>query len=113
LGRTAEYLKQTVDFAVDATLSGAGRLELIHRAKACGYEVFLAFAALNNPERNIARVRDRVAKGGHFVPEGDVRRRYMRSLETCLKRSVWQTRPNSMTTPVTVYASSSSPGAAS
>jgi predicted ABC-type ATPase len=88
-------------------------LELIHKAKACGYEVFLAFAALNNPERNIARVRDRVAKGGHFVPEGDVRRRYMRSLETCLKRSVWQTRPNSMTTPVTVYASSSSPGAAS
>ena len=35
---------------------------------------------LDNPERSIQRVRERVAQGGHDVPDSDVRRRYSRSL---------------------------------
>jgi predicted ABC-type ATPase len=41
--------------------------------------VNLAFVALNSPEKNIGRIRDRVARGGHFIPDLDVRRRYARS----------------------------------
>ena len=36
--------------------------------------------ALNSPERNITRIRNRVALGGHFIPDEDVRRRYYRSI---------------------------------
>ena len=40
----------------------------------------LVYVCLNEPERNIRRVLERVARGGHAVPEDDVRRRYGRSL---------------------------------
>jgi predicted ABC-type ATPase len=35
---------------------------------------------VDNPERAIQRVRERVAQGGHGVPDVDIRRRYARSL---------------------------------
>ena len=38
------------------------------------------YVCLNSPERSIQRVRERVAQGGHDVPDDDVRRRYGRSL---------------------------------
>jgi predicted ABC-type ATPase len=40
----------------------------------------LFYICLDNPERSIQRVRERVAQGGHDVPDSDVRRRYGRSL---------------------------------
>jgi predicted ABC-type ATPase len=40
----------------------------------------LFYICLDNPERSIQRVRERVAQGGHDVPDADVRRRYARSL---------------------------------
>ena len=38
------------------------------------------YICLDNPERSIQRVRERVAQGGHDVPDVDIRRRYARSL---------------------------------
>jgi hypothetical protein len=38
------------------------------------------YICLDTPERSIQRVRERVAQGGHDVPDTDVRRRYIRSL---------------------------------
>lgn len=58
-------------------------MELINRAKARGYETHLAFIALDSPERNMMRIQNRVALGGHFIPDADVRRRYVRSMANC------------------------------
>jgi predicted ABC-type ATPase len=85
LTRTAEYLSQGVSFAVETTLSGRGRLDLIDKAKSRGYEVRLIFVGLDSPERCVTRVRNRFARGGHSVPEEDVRRRYDRSVANALK----------------------------
>jgi predicted ABC-type ATPase len=41
----------------------------------------LFYICLDNPERSIQRVRERVAQGGPDVPDADVRRRYTRSLK--------------------------------
>ena len=35
---------------------------------------------MDRPERCIARIRNRVARGAHFIPDDDVRRRYARSV---------------------------------
>jgi len=43
-------------------------------------QVRLVFVALDSPDRCIARIRTRAARGGHFVPDVEVRRRYTRSL---------------------------------
>lgn len=44
-----------------------------------GYHIILMFVYLATADENVARVRDRVRKGGHHVPEADIRRRYLRS----------------------------------
>jgi predicted ABC-type ATPase len=80
LEKTAEYLSQGVTFAVETTLSGHGKPELIRKAKSLGYVIHLIFVGLDTPERCITRVRNRATRGGHFVPEADVRRRYARSI---------------------------------
>jgi predicted ABC-type ATPase len=80
LSRIARYLAAGVNFAVETTLSGKGTIELISTAKSRGYEIHLVLVWLDSPERCMARVRDRAEKGGHYIPDSDVRRRYERGL---------------------------------
>jgi predicted ABC-type ATPase len=74
------YLGSGVSFAVETTLSGKGNLDLIDTAKARGYDIHLVFVGVDTPERSISRVRSRAARGGHFIPDADVRRRYERAM---------------------------------
>ena len=83
LNRIASYIASGVSFAVETTLSGKGNLDLIDTAKACGYEIRLVFVGVDTAERCISRVRNRAARGGHFIPDADVRRRYERSMANC------------------------------
>jgi len=80
LKRTARYFSEGVNFVIETTLSGRGRLELLRDAKARGFEVHLVFVALDDPNRCIRRIQNRVRLGGHFVPDEDVKRRYERSI---------------------------------
>ena len=80
LRRTAAYLAAGASFAVETTLSGKGNLDLISHAKSLGYEIHLIFVGVDTAERCVSRVKNRVARGGHSVPEADVRRRYERSM---------------------------------
>jgi predicted ABC-type ATPase len=79
------YFERRESFAVETTLSSHASLRLIDEGRARNYEVHLIFVALNSPERNIARIRNRVALGGHFIPDEDVRRRYYRSISNLHK----------------------------
>ena len=47
--------------------------ELIEAARA-GFEVYVWFAGLATPELHIKRVRARVKRGGHDIPEAAIRR---------------------------------------
>ena len=80
LKRIEECLDRGESLAVETTLSGQTSLALIDKARARGYETHLIFVALDSAERCIARIRTRVLRGGHFIPDADVRRRYKRSI---------------------------------
>lgn len=80
LERTQANLQAGISFAVETTLSSKQPLDTICKAKESGFHVNVIYVALNEPEKNILRVADRVASGGHNVPDEDVRRRYGRSL---------------------------------
>ena len=41
----------------------------------------MRYVGLDTPERHLARVRARVARGGHDIPEVNIRDRYQRSRE--------------------------------
>ena len=63
-------------FAVETVFANTAYLRLMERAKGLGYGVRLLFLALQSPEQSVARVARRVARGGHDVPEADIRRRW-------------------------------------
>ena len=61
-------------------LSTSKYRRLVDKAKLLGFEVRLIYVLLDTPERNIERVRLRVRKGGHAVPEEKILERHARSL---------------------------------
>jgi predicted ABC-type ATPase len=66
-------------FAFETTLGGRTITALLERAPAAGLDVRVWYVGLDGPELHIARVRARVARGGHDIPEAQVRARYDRS----------------------------------
>ena len=80
LQRIEEYFDGRASFAIETTLSGRNWQDWIGRAKVQGYTVHLIFVALDDPERNIYRIGNRVARGGHFIADEIVRRRHARSI---------------------------------
>ena len=75
-----EYARRGVDFAFETTLSGKSYVGLLAKLKAEGYSLHLFFLWISTPELAIARIKDRVAEGGHYVPAEDVRRRFVRGV---------------------------------
>jgi predicted ABC-type ATPase len=76
-----EALSQHADLVVETTLSGKSPIRLIESARRIGYDITLLYIGLEDPDECVRRVRHRVARGGHNVPEADIRRRFVRSIE--------------------------------
>lgn len=51
----------------------------MERAREAGFEITIVFIFLGSERACVARIRDRVRKGGHAVSEEDIRRRFSRS----------------------------------
>jgi len=64
------------NFAFETTLGGNTITGLLANANAVGHPVHVWYVALDSPELHVSRVRARVARGGHDIPEHDVVRRY-------------------------------------
>ena len=75
-----EYADRGADFAFETTLSGKSYANLLVELKAKGYSLHLFFLWIPSAELAIARIKDRVAEGGHYIPAEDVRRRFARGL---------------------------------
>jgi predicted ABC-type ATPase len=65
---------------VESTLSGLTMRNGITKAKSQGYVVSMAFLFVDSADVCVARVDQRVRKGGHLVPEADIRRRFLRAI---------------------------------
>jgi len=70
---------------IESTLSGIGIRRILEKAMRHQFEITIVFVYLDSADTCVARVRERVRKGGHHVPESDIRRRYPRS-----KKRFWQ-----------------------
>ena len=78
--RLLEYaIAERLDFALETTLGAHTISALLQKALAAGIEVRIWFVGLSSPEVHIARVRARVARGGHDIPEEKIRERYDQS----------------------------------
>jgi predicted ABC-type ATPase len=69
-------IAERATFAFETTLGGVTMTALLERALAEGLDVRVWYMGLGSPELHVARVRARVARGGHDIPEADIRRRF-------------------------------------
>ena len=74
-------LEKRADFAIETTLATRSLIKIVCEAQGLGYEVTLYYFWLNSPDLAIQRVHDRVATGGHNIPDSVVRRRYVMGLQ--------------------------------
>lgn len=72
-------------FAFETSLGERTMTGLLDRAASAGLEVRIWYVGLRSPDLHVQRVRARVARGGHDIPEADIRRRYTRSLENLVR----------------------------
>jgi len=80
LRRLRELATERADFAFESTLAGRSVLRFLESLSRLGYEAHVFYLWLPSPDLAVARVRTRVAAGGHDVPEPVIRRRFWRSL---------------------------------
>jgi predicted ABC-type ATPase len=102
LQRIQELLKAEETFSLETTLSTKSYVNLVRRAQAKDYQVNLLFFWLNSPELAICRVAERVAKGGHTIPEQTIKRRYVAGIRNMFNLYLpivdyWEIWDNSIT----------------
>ena len=85
LMRLAELEQGNQSFALETTLSGLSYRRRIPIWQQLGFKVMLLFLWLPSADIAVQRVRERVAQGGHNIPEPDIRRRYVRGLRNLTK----------------------------
>jgi len=74
-----QAIAERLDFAFETTLGGNTIPRLLAEAAAQGIGIYVWYAGLSSPELHIQRVRSRVRRGGHDIPEHAIRRRFEHS----------------------------------
>jgi predicted ABC-type ATPase len=77
LERLDELVAARADFVLETTLATRSHAVRIRDWKAAGYRFDLIYLRLPSAEQSIARVANRVAQGGHGIPEDTLRRRFV------------------------------------
>ena len=76
-----DCLEKEICFTQETTLSGHRILATIKKAIEKGYYIRLYYVGLNTVEESLARIENRVKKGGHNIPDTDVKRRFNKRFE--------------------------------
>jgi predicted ABC-type ATPase len=80
-------ISEEISFNQETTLSGKSIIKNIKRAKENGFYVVMNYIGVENPKIAKDRVKIRVSKGGHGIPEDTIERRYYASLRN-LKEAI-------------------------
>ncbi len=80
-GIRVSLLEAGNNFCFETVFSHPSKIDFISQAKALGYSVVLVVMHLDSTQLNKARVSQRVAEGGHHVPDEKIEARIPRLLE--------------------------------
>ena len=105
--RMNQLIRSRTDFAFETTLAAVSYINKIEECKKAGYKISLVYFWLNSVELAIKRIKSRVRKGGHFIPESVVKRRYYRGIKHLFDKFIpicdeWMIIDNSFTHPLLV-----------
>jgi predicted ABC-type ATPase len=80
----ARAIDEEQDYIFETTLGGNSICKLLHQAMDQGQEVRIFFCGLQSVELHIERVSQRVARGGHNIPEEKIRERWSSAIHNML-----------------------------
>lgn len=80
-----DLLEAGVTFNQETTLCGNSIIKNIRKAKSKGYYIEIHYVGVDSVEIAKQRVKVRVEKGGHGIPESDIERRYQETFENLKK----------------------------
>ena len=77
-----DFVDARVSFCTESVFSDPVRskIQVLEDARAAGFFVFLVFIGIAGPTLSVARVKQRVARGGHDVPRDKLQARFPRTL---------------------------------
>lgn len=81
LERLDALIDARADIVLETTLASRSHARRLRACRAAGYRIELIYLRLPDAEASIARVRRRVERGGHGIPEATLRRRFPLSLD--------------------------------
>jgi len=76
-----KLLQMERSLSLETVMSSPDKVEFLRKAQRRDYRTYLYFVATEDPLINVSRVKNRVQRGGHDVPEDKIISRYFRSLE--------------------------------
>lgn len=76
LRKINECIEKGVSFTQETTLSGRKTEATARQVAELGYRVRLYYIGLDTVEESLARIENRVRRGGHNIPDDDVQRRF-------------------------------------
>lgn len=77
VSKMEQYLREDRTFNQETTLCGKAILRTIKKAKEKGYFIELHYVGVEEVGIVKNRVKERVKRGGHGIPESDIERRYI------------------------------------
>ncbi len=80
-----EAIAQKRDYRFETTLGGRSIARLLQTAAREGHQLHIWFCGLESPELHLRRVRSRVSRGGHDIPEEKIRERWNSSRENLIR----------------------------
>lgn len=112
LDRVRTLARQRVSFAFETTLASRTFVPWLAAQSDAGYEIKLIFLWIPSVEAAIARVQERVRRGGHNIPPETIQRRYRAGLRNFFDlyqvlAQTWQVFDNSLHDPTLVAAGTS------
>ncbi len=75
-----QLLENNQSFEFETVMSHPSKIELLQKAKAKGYKVYLYFLCTESPQINKLNVKNRVQQGGHNVANDKIESRYYKTL---------------------------------
>lgn len=76
-----QLIEEGQSFSFETVFSHPSKLDLIDFAHQNNYKVYLYFIGTETPIMNLERVKDRIKKGGHFVGEDKIEKRYFLTMD--------------------------------
>jgi predicted ABC-type ATPase len=80
-----QAIRTKTNYAFETTLGGRTLTRRLQEAAVSGLRIRVWYVGLSSPEKHIERVRARVLRGGHDIPEDRIRSRWTTSRENLVR----------------------------